>query len=472
MTFEPCVDCQRYNWKGMDWEREETLKCEDGNYRCVLHAPKYIKSSFKIWDMENDRMRWEYIQLVQERIKSELQYKKCDLRGVVYPYHFRCGTDALMSVDVNLESFDISESEIEDEFDLNCENINVGCFRANNLKVNGRINLELRNISMLYVYGGEFKNINFKLNNVEQMSVEKIFCENIFEINIKYNKYIFLKSIDSKKIILNGSFEEKVHFYRCCVRGKNNFDGAIFNKGFMFDECVFDKEVRFEKSISNGEVEFNRIGAKDVFDLRGIKNNENRIKFQNCDESFLSNIVVSSIEIEFIYFYNCKIPERLQWEDDQKFTLEQKVDCYRGLKKNAILEQNQPLVSRWHRKEWEMRLNGICEKRPRTFWASPEWLYSFVSGFGEDIWQAFFVLLAVFLGAFYGCLLLASLDCSGLACLEKTLEFIGYCMPLSKAKFAEGIGAGPKLFFWFSQVLISLQAGMLAFALRNKFRRQ
>lgn len=221
----------------------------------------------------------------------------------------------------------------------------------------------------------------------------------------------------------------------------------------------------------------------------------------------IANVSFTSLETNIFSFTSCDWPDRLIVETSENFDRYGCEELYRSLKQKAAAEHDQPMVSKWHYREKLMPLKSMLgdagsiklvdefdEPNPwapskahfwlrgfsvaqlrllnliqyakteakrfdcwlRLLFAAPfptqftlTWWYWTLAGFGERPQRAFawLVILPLLL-----------------------LWFVPndwrYGLPLFKVPEDKS-----SLWAWVCQIIITLQAALFAFALRNKFRR-
>ncbi|UIJ36904.1 hypothetical protein LWC08_09140 [Desulfobaculum bizertense] len=457
----------------MDWEKEETLKCEDGNYRCVFHAPKEDKDKFSEMNKGEEERKYKFLKLLYKKIGRDSEFKKCNLRGLVCPYEIRCSLDTRINL---WDKIDISASKIESFFVLESDDSKpfaVQEIDARSITGGGVLKIELDEIVELFVSIKDSTSFHLCVQTVKKINFRRSMSADDVVLEFDKCEVIELNTVKCKRLSVWGEIDSELRFVDCESKSKADFSINKWRGKGIFIQCNFVSGVDFSGSQVVGEIELNSLESGGEINIKGMVADTKKIKLRNCGEDVISRIVFTSIEVKYLYFDNCGFPDFFRWESGAADKIKQKIDCYRALKAQAISEQNQPLVSRWHRKEWEMRLNEIREKRPRTFWASLEWLYSFVSGFGEDACRAGLVLLGLTGVLLFLSGVLAFFD-NPTRGLQTTGEYFLQCLPIFSVAPPVGTEYSTmgKVFFWFAKLLLSFQTGMLTFALRNKFRRQ
>ncbi|WP_031485510.1 pentapeptide repeat-containing protein [Maridesulfovibrio frigidus] len=339
------------------------------------------------------------------------------------------------------------------------------------------------------------KKINFKCSTFE----DSIFDNMCFKGAVFFDEAWFLGQSSFKNTIFyDYSNFEKAEFY-----GEVNFKHALFKEWTYFRNVTFDDKTSFAGTISKETI---LIEATDLTNLSLVETNIESFKFIECEWD------------KDKYGINCVYDEVEQKELGTKnSTLE---EIYRRLKKVSRESSDEVQTSDWHYKEKEMKRIGINDTTPLPnihssvivasllavghilanygcasslalvgfiailgfyiifLWndilASKNWfskiylnVYYWISGYGEKPERAliaFVVLLfpIVFLvGVLFGPPEVGFQD-----------RWLWY-LPLVKYELAEGTVI-PKLSYFMKGVcylLLSLQAALFAFALRNKLRR-
>ena len=186
------------------------------------------------------------------------------------------------------------------------------------------------------------------------------------------------------------------------------------------------------------------------------------------DAPSLENFRYTREDLAIIKFRNCRWPERLGLETHGNGNPDNLLACeelYRSMKQRAAEEHDQPQVSRWHFREKLMFKKQRWYRRwlPVTL----TWWYWATSGFGERAVRAGVWLLALLGLSFLANAIPQPFDWStlaGAAAANATMTSI----PFAKDIPGEGwvkVARG----FW--QFLIAVQAALLGFAVRNRFRR-
>lgn len=284
--------------------------------------------------------------------------------------------------------------------------------------------------------------------------------------SLKFSGTRFVKDFLISKATINNSefkqaeFEGNADFQFSTFVDTPQFRKAHFHREADFNNCNFEKGAGFQYCEFDGKANFFRCCAPN-----------GKIHLQLVD---VGNLSFSCRETPLFLFQTCDWPKKLLPEVTDNFNPKASEDLYRSLKLVAISEYNMPMVSRWHYNEKRMALKRIPNRRK---FFSVTWWYCMSSGFGEKPVRAFVVLFALVL---FPLLLLAAhkLYETGISSSVDIVAvndvFRGWlmCMPLTKISASyDNHGAGTMWFFWLSQIIISIQAALFAFALRNRFRR-
>lgn len=199
------------------------------------------------------------------------------------------------------------------------------------------------------------------------------------------------------------------------------------------------------------------------------------------------------LNIANLHFENCQWPEekgRIKVAvEDEAGQLQATRDFYQRMKRKYKDEHNEYEASRWHvsEKEAQLKLLRRAEEYPRLramLWREPGawflfamlWLYKQASGFGENPGRAGLVLLGLVmlpllaLGAaeVIGHFVWWSWDWGRVdAVVKDWLRFL----PLTSARGLESVPGWRHTLMVLWQLLVTVQAALFAFALRNRFRR-
>jgi hypothetical protein len=322
-------------------------------------------------------------------------------------------------------------------------------------------------------------------------------------------------------------FYEDAHFGWAKLNGLTWFNEVIFDKATAFDNCKIDGELECIQAVFNGQVKFLRAEFKDRssfgdcvfrdtvnFDhawFSGRANFKGKTFYAACSFQNLSiaakmrlegvdckQISFLDTDVRQIDFVNCnwlKTGRRRILFDEQVLpsnkkerspvALKKVESLYRKLKQKYKDEHDEAEVSVWHYNEKNMARQSLS--RPRKFLGLTA-LYAYSSGYGERPVRAFIVLLLMLVG-----FSIALLIC-GLALPKgvETIYGITNCS-LSNVLSVKSIGASfmnllkyvtfqkdsyfiptgwtGEVFKLLAQILVPVQAALLALAVRNRYRR-
>ncbi|MDY7000905.1 MAG: pentapeptide repeat-containing protein [Thermodesulfobacteriota bacterium] len=313
----------------------------------------------------------------------------------------------------------------------------------------------------------------------------------------KFNKVTFGGEAEFKEAKFGG----KAVFEGTRFSGKAKFEGAKFDgeAGFKeaafgqfawffranfgrhasFHQAKFDEVASFDRAEFKGGGVFRNITAKKTMDFRECLSEEPMrfidMDLYRCD--FLRTDMTNIHFLESCWPLDEKSGRYRIAQEDEKGQLEEVKNFYQAMKRKYKQEHNEAEVSKWHLAEKEVQLELMKNNRESWFLCIMLCLYRFSCRFGEDPLRAFWVL-------FLGLVLLFL--CLGAVKLTQTgihppvnWDAVGdvfqdwlRCLPFSKVPVGgEGVSVWKQGFSWFMQALISIQAALFAFALRNKFRR-
>lgn len=330
-------------------------------------------------------------------------------------------------------------------------------------------------------YTADFKNSNF--------NAEANFGQITFNSIVDFTSASYNEGANFSGATLNGQgrflaafFKKEANFVRTVFRDETDFRGAMFGEGVNFEEAIFAKTgYFFGNSFPSGG------------DFRCIKLNE-QVNFQ---EVHLKKLLFADTDVRKIDFLNCYWPEkkgrRVFYDEIELFSGEKdnsfeskikKIEIlYRRLKQKYKEEHNDPEVSNWHYGEKEMARKRKPSTRYNPIGLSN--IYWLSSGYGERPVRAgiFFILLILTASILFGLVGFAPSDDqgSGGVKLQHLTDFIdNFGMLLlntlqhvtfDKAPSFEPTSLTGKFFKIAAQILIPIQAALLALAVRNRFRR-
>ncbi|BCS89948.1 hypothetical protein PSDVSF_31900 [Pseudodesulfovibrio sediminis] len=283
------------------------------------------------------------------------------------------------------------------------------------------------------------------------------------------------------------TFHEDVFLQNSTFNGAIDFIEATFKKMAYFNRAIFDGDATFIKTTfcQNADYSGTQCNTKLLFGLIKIDENtilkfancrisSEAITFQNCDPTCLD--LTQQRDLTNIHFIDSpwEKNDRIKacTEDDR---LQLTRDFYQRMKAKYKAENNEYEASRWHVAEKEAQLKLLGQSENVKFNWFMLWLYKQSSFFGEWPRRAFKVFLLLL---FLPLLILTGIEVyQHFAWMQfdpaKVDHVIGEWLryiPLTKAASDEPSSA-LRAFMFFWQLLITVQAALFAFALRNNFRR-
>jgi hypothetical protein len=302
-------------------------------------------------------------------------------------------------------------------------------------------------------------------------------------------------------IFENVVFEGRIGFANVKFNHKITFRNCIFHRPVVFDQSEFINGAKFVKVEFSDFVNFNKVKFKektsfssalfssygDFYDIN--QDDESNIRFTNCYASYsgvnfrncknLNVDLTKQYELRYFRFINSSFEISGHIKAGTEGTSPQPTrDFYQRMKAKYKDENNEYEASKWHVAEKEAQLKLLGQSEGERFNYSMLWLYRAVSGFGEDPLRALRVLVGLLVLPLLFLLIgsAASVEISFGAWVytsdpqtDVIAEWLKY-FPLAKAMHAD-TGAAWRLLMLGWQLLITIQAALFAFALRNNFRR-
>lgn len=334
---------------------------------------------------------------------------------------------------------------------------------------------------------------------------EAIFLRSVFWKSSNFRKTKFSKFTSfSKASFLDGincaqsTFFAKVYFTKVKLFGYTDYSDCTFKGHANFYSSKFLKQSRklskdLLSNISLNKANFYDAHVVDVllfrftdFDvdvvINQVKSGKGCIVLDGISAKSLANIHFTCTDIEGFNFRSCIWPEKMRFDTDTSLSFEDREEIYRSLKQNAMNSNNQKLTGRWHYNEQLMVLQQLRRAQGWRSYISIQWLYFFCSGFGENPMQAGRALAVIltFSILVLGCLKLWETGLSLQPDLGKVLEIPAELLTLIPLVRIEGgvriADAGlhttvKKIMIGILQIPVSIQIALIAFALRNRFRR-
>ncbi|WP_291325282.1 pentapeptide repeat-containing protein [Desulfovibrio sp. UCD-KL4C] len=307
----------------------------------------------------------------------------------------------------------------------------------------------------------------------------------------------FINAESRKKIIFNDSTFGTVHFDSMNFQKYAIFTGAWFLEETSFTETIFHEYSNFEGTEFYGKTSFKHALFKEWTYFRNVVFNMNTsfagtisketILIENSE---LSKLLFTETNIESFKFIECTWPElkgrkviydeRLNLKKENNFLKLEEI--YRRLKKISRDNNDEILASAWHYKEKEMLRKRLHYENKLTslrtlFLRAINNIYWAISGYGEEPLQAFAflflfilcpLLTAFYFGPFYEFTLCGDIFKDNTHLVSRWLWYL----PLTKIKLTcANISDWNYFFKVFYNLLVTIQAALFAFALRNKLRR-
>ncbi|MUM78343.1 hypothetical protein GKC30_11925 [Pseudodesulfovibrio sp. F-1] len=472
-----CCKCEELGWN--DPQPVVYTDPEDGNEYCLFHAPAEHKG------MSVDVFNAQVSERIQAVIDLENEKALCDLSGAIFPGDicFESGS-ALPNI-----SFEKARFEGHAVFDK-------ACFGKIAMFVEASFG------GRAAFYQASFG--EYALFDEASFRGGAFFSEASFKGNAYFGRARFC----------GGAYFDETHLVRvvffngASFEGNASFSKASFGGNTSFHEASFMGNADFSSAQFNGPIRFHSIITDDsILRLAYCTVPPSAMTFENCDPTCLD--LVDQRDLTHIHFINSS------WEkngrikactEDDPGRLQSTRDFYQRMKAKYKAENNEYEASKWHvaEKEAQLKLLGQATKPIRqalkevgqgaaikdawkacrlernclsvkTFfaalvmWLSPFfnaaaerltfralWLYKYSSGYGEKpfhalFWLAVLVLLPALPVLFPGSML--------------------YYLPLMREYPGSDVCVVTRFLIVIWQLLITAQAALFAFALRNRFRR-
>lgn len=487
-----CCECVRENDGWADRPEVVYDNRKEGKAYCVFHAPKDLKrkelDSDKLLTLEEFNAKvFDRIDKVNERREAGDAAAWCDLRRTVFPG------------EINFFQYTPANP-------LPVVDFRGAVFSANVYFSNTLFSGQSWFQQATFTGAAIFETVEF--GGGVLFGLASFLGEALFRAT-KINKFA----------VFDGArFEGPVKFDRVSFDCTADLRGVTFKKGTRFYETDFSAGADFDSARFEDECRFRGAHFGAAADFRNMETaKEGRLRMLDIKPASLGHLVFSSEEAPSFTFRNCKWPDRLGLENHPGKTgpsLLELEELYRAMKQRADSEHDRSQVSHWHFQEKLMQLRGLVPDaahplvddfesphlgrlaRLGTWWRLfralpwPRWrsllfLYWTTSGFGERPNRAAVCLLAlagVSLPLFLGLKIIETWPTGQTPLrpdfgrlLEALSEWLR-CMPLVKLDYQPDPDApiiGPLRFFlnWFFQAAITVQAGLFALAVRNRFRR-
>lgn len=511
-----CPKCKEYkwfhnppprNWKNHVWDEEY----------CLLHAPAEDKIEVSNFNFQ-----------INLYIKQLIEKKQpIELRGTIFPHKIRFselfqeplnGTFVDLTNSVFAEDLDCSDFIFENYFNLSFSEFQgeVNFSKAVFKKKIDLIETVFKNsVSFgeahfqegVLIFGAQFdKRLHFESAtspalNIIASSIEgnAYFDESKIDklefVNSKFYGHISLNSVRAKQMRLaKNMFDGDVEFEGIDVEKDLKFEsnlcrGGVYLKNasvsgdVSFKRTKFKDYTAFERSKFMGEMSFEEAYASESVSFGNTQFGKSvdfkvftvcrTIQLRDIE---MENVYLKSAQIEAFRFTNCTWPKQDEHScvaGHSSSSPEELSDVYRRLKKVAKLDHDELRASEWHWQEKEMTYRSSNTPRFIRIFL---WAYRLFSGYGEVPNRALWWLLGLLLlpPIVFG---LSTLIQTGMSWTVdwSAVGDVGRdwynSLPLAKIMAPETHGAGKRLLYLVFQIIITLQASLFAFSLRNKLRR-
>jgi len=457
--------CERYEW---DDPQDVVYKApEDGKEYCLFHAPMEHKGVLA------DEFNAQVFERIQAASDFESDEVGCDLRGTLFSAEI-----IFDDFSMPLISFDSSRFAERAHFQ--------GVTFERMSSFNG---VQFEKAAFFdgakFTDYTDFMDVSFGGGGYFSRSLfDDFVCfdKACFEGLSMFNGTSFRRATSFEKAHFMGtaffsfaSFHESVDFSKINFEADVNFNATVFNEGGDFIESFFEGNANFVAAQCYGPLCFKSIktGEEALITFTNCAVSHAEIIFDRCDTACLD--LAEQYNLDHFRFIDSpwgKKRRRIRaCTEDQEGRLQQTRDLYQRMKAKYKAENNEYEASKWHIAEKEAQLKLLRQNGESRLLCFALWLYRLVSGFGENPVRAFWVLLGVL-----------ALPLLVLSCVEVWYHFSWWNFDLAKVdsvfkewlKFIPLTRAIPTdepgtshalMIFW--QLLVTLQAALFAFALRN-----
>lgn len=212
-----CCKAVEYSW----CEKEDTIKCRDGNDYCIFHAPAGEKGV-----PENNYN----VELSRKIINHHKKDDYCNLSGTIFEW------------DINFLILEKKEFPININFD--------------SVVFHGKVNIDGSTFGNMW-----FRNTTFYKNVLMKNSTfgKTSFFSTKFYNDLYFNEVYFLENVSFSDSLLNRGM-----IIECTFKGLVKFFDVDFEKDITFFDSTFEKEadfrqVRFHGSAGFESVKFNKV---------------------------------------------------------------------------------------------------------------------------------------------------------------------------------------------------------------------
>ena len=406
----PCCKCNEYRWI----PPQPTIYTDHNSKEyCLLHAPADSKGGISVDDFNNI-----IIKLLQDFKIFKSNRQICHLKGIVFP-----GDIALTSK--------VSETLPDVVFE--------SCF------FHGHVSI----------------------HNVTTNFINFPFC--VFHKNVSFINLTIKSFIGFQNTVFHGQFG----IQKCLIEHRATFFFTTFNGSLNISESSFFSGIGFYSSDFNAPTRFTSILTDWYINFSQCRTTSDGVTFSKMDLYWCDFEQFEMTNFHFIdscWHYEDNRP----WipREKSKSQLQSARNFHQRMKRKYKDEHNDYEASKWHIAEKDVQLLLLKNSNESTliYWLLR--IYRDVSGYGEDPLRAIRTFLIILFIPLAALSLIESISAYPHTApdfahvLEDWLRFI----PLTKVSF-ENISLGKRLVTITWQLITSVQATLMAFAIRNRFRR-
>lgn len=463
----PCCMAEKYSWCRSQ-SKPIIYKDEEGKEYCLFHAPQGKKGMTVP----------EFNSKILEEIDRALTYKsRCDFSGTIFDGDIQFLTsNAFPDITFNDAVFN-GEAKFDDV-------VFAGEVLFTNTQFKGNATF-WRTIfkgytnfySAQFMEGAYFGWANFEnLTWFNEATFHKVAAFDNAKINgdLEFVWTVF----KGRANFLRATFNEKIRFDGCTFHGQASFiqaefnDKAFFTKRYFADTGTFVESGLFLNVVITGKVRFEGINCRK---LSFLDTDVKQIDFINCEWEQVGGRNVLYDEKNLV-----NKPDEELTSDFKKVEM-----LYRKLKQKYKEEHDEQEASNWHYGEKEMFRKS---NKWRKYLPSLVTIYWLTSGYGERPVRSlsvllFFIFAASIISLYAGLSLPPGLKevygigrhdlqagltaKTALPSLMNTLKYVTF----QRDPFFKPAGWFGEFVKLVAQVVVPIQAALLAFAVRNRFRR-
>ncbi|MBU1230252.1 MAG: pentapeptide repeat-containing protein [Proteobacteria bacterium] len=420
-----CCKCDKYGW---DEPQQTVFRAPRGMQReyCVFHAPSICKeiSALKFNELVEGI-------IIKCSMKENGYMQSCNLSGVVFPNNISLFSQYDMPMYFDGAKFRMDAIFPNVQFKFVASFNNAVFFESAYFECS-RFD-DFADFSRAKFRKGAF------FSKILASSLA-VFDEAIFHGGANFGESSFHGNV----YFCNAIFRQAGQFNSTTFTGPVNFDNASIDNTLLFSSSKFFAGASFDSlTCQSKALDMSHVSTRTITNIALSKDNFDKFLFQNTD--FESKIKPG--------FKNCTFLENI-------------TELFRLAKRDAASEHDQPGVSLWHYQEKSAMLELIRERSPWLWhfhWLN---LYRLSSGYGERENRAFICLIIlVLIPLGLNALPRPDLNFPYSEIVNSTLSYIPFTKDLPAQSGWLRLGQGV------TQFLITIQATIFAFALRNRFRR-